>query len=116
MNRLDALLMVTKSCKGWECHDPWRVLHPDGSVTTLADALHKNFDAFYERQPRVSFSSCVKGHIVSEEGPQDVIPWRRDVRKSYEGSRMGEGAQGPLLPGTARKASFERNGRWSDWT
>lgn len=116
MNRLDALLMVTKSCKGWECHEPWRVLHPDGSVATLAEALHKNYDAFYENQPRVSFLSCVKGHVVSEEGPQDVTPWQSATHGSYEGSRMGDGAQGPLLPGTARKASFERNGRWSDWT
>jgi N-acetylglucosamine-6-sulfatase len=116
MNRLDALLMVTKSCKGWECHEPWRVLHPDGSVVTLGDALHKSFDAFYEGQPRVSFSSCVKGHVISEEGPQDVTPWQRGVHESYEGGRVGDGAQGPLLPGTARKPSFERNGRWSDWT
>lgn len=115
-NRLDALLMVTKSCKGWECHEPWRVLHPDGSVSVLADALHKSYDAFYESQPRVSFSSCVKGHVISEEGPQDVPPWQRGVYESYEGGRVGDGAQGPLLPGTARKASFERNGRWSDWT
>jgi N-acetylglucosamine-6-sulfatase len=110
MNRLDALLMVTKSCRGWECHEPWRVLHLDGSVVTLADALHESYDAFYEGQPRVSFSSCLKGHIISEEGPQDVTPWQID------GSVMVEGVQGLLLPGTARKASFERNGRWSDWT
>jgi N-acetylglucosamine-6-sulfatase len=116
MNRLDALLMVTKSCKGRECHEPWRVLHPDESVATFADALHKSFDAFYEGQPRVSFSSCVKGHVISEEGPQDVTPWQRGVHESYEGGRVGDGAQGPLLPGTARKPSFERNGRWSDWT
>jgi N-acetylglucosamine-6-sulfatase len=116
MNRLDALLMVTKSCKGWECHEPWRVLHPDGSVATLGDALHKSFDAFYEGQPRVSFSSCVKGHVIGEEGPQDVTPWERSVHESYESGRVGDDAQGPLLPGTARKPSFERNGRWSDWT
>jgi N-acetylglucosamine-6-sulfatase len=107
---LDALLMVTKSCRGWECHEPWRVLHLDGSVVTLADALHESYNAFYEGQPRVSFSSCLKGHIISEEGPQDVTPWQID------GSVMVEGVQGLLLPGTARKASFERNGRWSDWT
>jgi N-acetylglucosamine-6-sulfatase len=116
MNRLDALLMVTKSCKGWECHEPWRVLHPDGSVATLGDALHKSFDAFYEVQPRVSFSSCVKGHVISEEGPQDVTPWEKSVHESYQGGRVRDGAQGPLLPGTARKPSFERNDRWSDWT
>jgi hypothetical protein len=58
----------------------------------------------------------VKGHVISEEGPQDVTPWERGVHESYEGSRVGDDVQGPLLPGTARKPSFERNGRWSDWT
>lgn len=116
MARLDALLMVTKSCKGWECREPWRVLHPDGSIATLADALHKSFDAFYEDQPRVSFSSCVKGHVVSEEGPQHVNFWQKGVYDSYEDVMSVQGAQGPMLPGTSRKASFERNGRWSDWT
>lgn len=116
INRLDALLMVTKSCKGSSCHEPWRVLHPDGPVATLAGALHKTLDAFYESQPRVSFSSCVKGHIISEEGPQDVTPWTSGEFDKHDYARVGHGAQGPLLPGTKRKPSFERTGRWSEWT
>jgi hypothetical protein len=104
--------MVTKSCKGKGCREPWGVLHPGGDVSSLAGALHKTFDAFYENQPRVSFNSCVKGHVVSEEGPQDVTPW-----SGGEAAAAGlDGRQGPLLPGTARRASFERSGRWSDWT
>lgn len=76
--RLDALLMVLKSCKGDTCRKPWSVLHPDGDVKSLKDALQDRFDAFYERQPKVAFSSCVMGHIVSEEGPQEVQAWRED--------------------------------------
>lgn len=116
MNRLDALLMVTKSCKGWECREPWRVLHPDRSVASLAGALHKTLDAFYEGQPRVWFKSCVKGHVVSEEGPQDVRPWKGGKVDEHDYSIVGNGQQGPMLPGAARKASFERVGRWSEWT
>jgi N-acetylglucosamine-6-sulfatase len=119
-NRLDALLMVTKSCKGRECREPWGVLHPDGAVGSLAGALHERLDAFYENQPRVSFNLCVKGHVVSEEGPQDVRPWNGgggdDGFEGVVGSAGSNGRQGPLLPGTARRASFERSGRWSDWT
>ena len=118
-NRLDALLMVTKSCKGKGCREPWGVLHPGGDVKSLAGALHETFDAFYEEQPRVSFASCVKGHVISEEGPQDVRPWSGGDADGPDGvaSSVGvNGEQGPLLPGTARKASFERSGRWSDWT
>lgn len=40
-NRLDALLLVLKTCRSESCRDPWRVLHShDPSVKTLADALH----------------------------------------------------------------------------
>lgn len=116
ISRLDALLMVTKSCKGRECHQPWSVLHPDGSVATLADALDNTFDAFYEGQPRVGFSSCVKGHVVSEEGPQDVNVWDDGRLDLFGYAGVAAGAQGPLLPGTARKAIFVRSGRWSGWT
>lgn len=114
-NRLDALLMVTKSCRGKGCREPWGVLHPGGNVGDLAGALHERFDAFYESQPRVDFASCVQGHVVAEEGPQDVRPWNGgDV---ITGGLDGlDGKQGPLLPGTARRASFETSGRWSDWT
>lgn len=119
-NRLDALLMVTKSCKGQACREPWGVLHPGGEVGSLAGALQKSFDGFYESQPRVGFNSCVKGHVVGEEGPQDVRPWSGGAEEDVGGfaagyAGLGGAQQGPLLPGTAKRASFERSGRWSDW-
>ena len=46
-------------------------------------------------------------------------PWSGGDADGPDGvaSSVGvNGEQGPLLPGTARKASFERSGRWSDWT
>ncbi|KAM0723466.1 hypothetical protein Q7P37_000452 [Cladosporium fusiforme] len=119
MNRLDSLLMVTKSCKAHQCRRPWQTLHPDGDVDKLTGALDKRFDAFYEAQPRVSFAFCVKGHVVSAEGPQNVNPWSSGGLDGQNGDReyagVADGAQGPLLPGTARRPSFERSGRWSDW-
>ncbi|KAM3419737.1 Arylsulfatase [Cercospora zeina] len=73
--RLDAVLLVLKSCKARSCHKPWESLHPDGGVRTLKDALDSRFDQFYIAQPKVSFSSCPLGHIISEEGPQTVNVW-----------------------------------------
>jgi arylsulfatase A-like enzyme len=75
VDRLDALLMVTKSCKAHSCRKPWETLHPDGRVASLADALHPRYDPFYHAQPKVAFSSCQLGYIRSEEGPQDVHVW-----------------------------------------
>lgn len=72
VTRLDALLMVLKSCRGETCRTPWSVLHPDGAVSSLKEALSHEFDAFYKHQPKVGFTSCPMGHIVEEEGPQTV--------------------------------------------
>ncbi|KAI5366204.1 Putative sulfatase, alkaline-phosphatase-like, core domain superfamily [Septoria linicola] len=75
VSRLDALLLVLKSCKSRSCHKPWETLHPNSEVTTLKDALRTRYDAFYELQPKVSFSSCPLGHLISEEGPQTANVW-----------------------------------------
>lgn len=88
--RLDALLMVLKSCKGESCRKPWNTLHPDRNVVSLREALDVKYDAFYQRQPKVGFSSCVMGHIVEEEGPQDVNAWREDA---WTMKGIGEGQQ-----------------------
>jgi hypothetical protein len=81
VSRLDSLLLVTKSCKGETCTQPWRALHPGGNVASLRDALAPRFDAFYEKQqPRVEYSACEMGYIVESEGPQferDGVVYRK---------------------------------------
>ncbi|KAJ7140941.1 alkaline-phosphatase-like protein [Mycena epipterygia] len=74
-SRLDALMMVLKSCKTNACRKPWNVLHPQGNVQNLADALDSQYDDFYASQPKVSFSECSPGYIITAEGPQDAIPF-----------------------------------------
>ena len=65
--------MVTKSCKGHTCVDPWSVIHPGGGVKTLADALHTEFDDFYVSvAEKVSFDKCELGYIRESEGPQEI--------------------------------------------
>ncbi|RMZ75260.1 hypothetical protein DV737_g5387, partial [Chaetothyriales sp. CBS 132003] len=73
ITRLDSLLLVLKSCKSQSCTDPWRALHPDGSVSDLHGALAGEFDDFYEtQQQRVAFSRCERGYLLDAEGPIDV--------------------------------------------
>lgn len=75
--RLDALLLVLKSCKGSACVQPWNVLHPEGDVQDLSDALDPKFDDFYLReQNRVSFSWCAPGQILSAEGAMEALVYR----------------------------------------
>ena len=74
--RLDSLLMVLKSCKGTQCTRPWNVIHPNGDVKDLWDALSVKYDLFYLReQQRVEFNRCEQGYILDAEGPQDVKIW-----------------------------------------
>ena len=69
-SRLDALLMVLKSCKATQCTLPWNMLHPKGGVSNLLDALNPKYDSFYAAQPKVGFEKCELGYIIASEGPQ----------------------------------------------
>ncbi|KAL4867826.1 hypothetical protein BDV12DRAFT_186379 [Aspergillus spectabilis] len=70
LRRLDALLLVLKSCAGSTCVKPWDELHHDGSVQNLSDALDSKYDEFYEGLPRVEFGVCENGYLIAAEGPQ----------------------------------------------
>lgn len=96
VNRLDALMMVLKSCKGGTCVEPWKVLHPQGDVASLSDALRVRFDAFYEEQVKVAFDRCELGYLVDAEGPQ-AVDVTRAFSSPYDGGDYREGT------------------KWSDW-
>ncbi|KAI1822899.1 Arylsulphatase [Xylaria intraflava] len=89
--RLDALLLVLKSCRGSSCRQPWKQLHPAGDVNSLADALDSGFDHFYEaEQARIRYDFCANGYLVDAEGPM----WETH----------------------GRPASYLRDGvRWEEW-
>lgn len=73
--------MVTKSCQGYTCRQPWSVLHPTGDVTTLAEALDVRFDGFYLGEAvrtRVGFEKCELGYLLESEGPQDGAVFDRE--------------------------------------
>lgn len=77
ISRLDALMMVLKSCKGGTCIEPWKVLHPRGDVHSLSDALQVRFDSFYRHQAKVSYDRCELGYIIDAEGPQEPYQYRK---------------------------------------
>ena len=75
-HRLDALLLVLKTCKGKTCRQPWEALHPAGDVKTLVEALDAKFDDFYKNQHKVSFKKnhkCGRGYIPQNESPIDYL-------------------------------------------
>lgn len=73
LSRLDALLLLLKSCQARSCTHPWESLHPSGDVNSLHDALDPSFDSFYHiEQEKVHFTRCEKGYIIESEGPQSA--------------------------------------------
>ncbi|CAK7216858.1 hypothetical protein SEUCBS140593_003005 [Sporothrix eucalyptigena] len=102
LDRLDALMMVLKSCKGDVCRHPWDSLHPKSRsskvpvVNTLVDALDEQFDAFYAGQPKVRFDKCELGYIPSSEGPQHVSPFGKGNYNAANDDQV-------------------RLGHWSEW-
>lgn len=80
-DRLDALMMVLKSCREQACYDPWRSLHPDGRVRSLADALSVEYDEFYRGQTKVQFDYCSRGYLLDAEGPQEFDVFGHDEER-----------------------------------
>ena len=67
--RLDALLMVLKTCKEKECIRPWEAIHRDRTVQSLADAMHEaHNDLYIHSMPRVIFERCEEAYIPEAEG------------------------------------------------
>jgi N-acetylglucosamine-6-sulfatase len=98
-------LLVLKSCKGWQCVDPWAVLHPRGNINTLKEAFTIDFDTFYYEQPKVAFNKCELGYIKDLEGTQSA-------------NILGENFAGPQthLEFKRQVKSFEYEGHWSLYT
>lgn len=72
INRLDAVLMVTKSCKQDSCRNPWGVMFPNGEVDDLTTAMATTYDSFFENQPKVQFEECTAGYLEEFETPYNV--------------------------------------------
>jgi N-acetylglucosamine-6-sulfatase len=70
--RLDALLVVLKTCKARACTHPYEVLHPGRDVYSLRDALAPLFDDFYASQDKLVWKQCEQAYIAESEGPDSV--------------------------------------------
>ncbi|KAF5005111.1 hypothetical protein FDECE_8431 [Fusarium decemcellulare] len=71
LDRLDALTMVLKTCRAAGCVKPWKLLHPNGKVSNLREAMHPKFDKFYKHNiPNVKYDHCAEGYFLELEGPR----------------------------------------------
>ncbi|KAK8116893.1 uncharacterized protein PG998_005174 [Apiospora kogelbergensis] len=73
LSRLNALLLVTKSCAENTCRDPWAVFTPnngtDEKVATMKEAMDTKYDAYFASFPRVHFASCMQYQDIANEQP-----------------------------------------------
>ncbi|KAF2180159.1 alkaline phosphatase-like protein [Zopfia rhizophila CBS 207.26] len=72
MDRLNALLLVTKSCEQDLCRDPWSVLMQNSTlpgVCSLKEAMNALYNDFFAGFPLVSFKECGQ---VYENGTYDM--------------------------------------------
>lgn len=78
MSRLNALLMVMKSCETDACRDPWGVIQPPQpaatasnttGVSTLAEALDPSYDDFFAAVPEVAIAECMAYQFSANEVP-----------------------------------------------
>jgi hypothetical protein len=67
--RLDAMILVLKTCKGKVCSDPWAEPLLGSGVAVLTQAMDAKYDAYFEKLPKVSYSVCEAGYIAESEGP-----------------------------------------------
>ncbi|KAH8673257.1 alkaline-phosphatase-like protein [Ilyonectria robusta] len=85
LTRLNALIMVLKTCKDRVCTYPWESLHPDGSVQSLKQSLNGRFDEFYSNQPQMWFSDCSLGYFMEAENQDPVRAFETTPKLQKQG-------------------------------
>ena len=56
---LPCAVQVMGLCKGPACRDPWAVLHPGGTVSSLEQALDPQYDEQYSQYTRFEYRTCL---------------------------------------------------------
>ena len=78
MTRLNALLLVTKSCEQDTCRDPWVALQPNTTIikckprkpiANLEEAMSESYDSWFAQFPKVHFDTCADIQIPANEAP-----------------------------------------------
>eukprot|EP00955_Chlamydomonas_euryale_P074808 362142-Chlamydomonas_euryale.AAC.4 len=57
--------------QGPSCRNPWRLLHPDGGVNSLVEAMSSTFDDFYRTRAKFAFLKCDLRYIPEENESAD---------------------------------------------
>lgn len=62
-SRMDGLALFLKTCRGADCRFAWRALFPNGEVVSMKQALNTAYDQYFDRLPKIQFTSCDLGYF-----------------------------------------------------
>lgn len=95
LHRLDALVLVLKTCQGETCTAPYKALFPSasfestgGEVFKLEQVLEERYDAYFRRLPKVQYDRCELGYRAELEKPD----WKAELAYRDDGAQFGAGA------------------------
>ncbi|CAI6339932.1 unnamed protein product [Periconia digitata] len=72
LNRLNAMLLVQKSCSTDVCQNPWMVLLANSTlpaVSTLKQSMHSMYDEHFASFPKVNIARCLGFQSTANEAP-----------------------------------------------
>ncbi|KAH8677662.1 arylsulfatase [Xylariales sp. PMI_506] len=127
LQRLNALLLATKSCAEVTCRNPWRVLQPDCpgkvanaselSIASLDQAMAPEYDDWFASFPQIAFQECLQ--YQSTENEQPFWPENPSLGSAYRqptDNFASSNAGSPLVVGNIVPAgsSAQRNATLAD--
>ncbi|KAK7034486.1 hypothetical protein VNI00_012333 [Paramarasmius palmivorus] len=79
ISRLNALMIVLKTCVGDVCRNPWDAIFTLGEAANLEEALDEKYDSYFDSLPRFRYRECRYGYF--EDGASEYPTW--DEGMSY---------------------------------
>lgn len=106
--RLNALLLVLKTCVGDSCRQPWSALFTNGSVRNLQEAMHSKYDEYFRSLPSVKYSVSFRPRRGNgpDRAPK-ADPTLRLTPPAEMRARLPPRARGPFLVARSRLLTGE---------
>ncbi|KAI3601354.1 arylsulfatase [Moniliophthora roreri] len=79
-SRLDALLVVLKTCVGDTCRNPWGAIFPAGEANGLIESLDARYDTYFDSLPKFGYRLCQFGYFEEDAAGQVESPrWNEEM-------------------------------------
>ncbi|OTA97132.1 hypothetical protein M434DRAFT_19302 [Hypoxylon sp. CO27-5] len=114
MDRLNAILLIMKSCAENVCRHPWALLQPGSrkeEIVSLKQAMNPEYDSFFAKFPRVAFKECLQIQDIENEQPYyPPLPTTGALGRNYRNTTDNYKSEGE--GGTRYIDSGDQFGSW----